>query len=241
MPDHYSVSKISNRGRGASHGSGKSSGMATNSIIICQLFKIKDHCKMCDFWPTQDQGLHWLFLMVPWRLPAQRSIPDGLLVSLQLAKYEARLRALGAMTTQKALQEHKTEIRELLGGTQEKSVLSAEGSQICPPGESIIFLIESKQKMRQWPKPPTLMAAKLGGWSGKPHPHQSNSSYNNHSHSLLKRRVVFGILAVCVTLSRVAAQTLSEQQQQKAGSLSQSLSYESWRKKIFGSLTKLNQ
>ena len=139
MPDHYSVSKISNRGRGASHGSGKSSGMATNSIIICQLFKIKDHCKMCDFWPTQDQGLHWLFLMVPWRLPAQRSIPDGLLVSLQLAKYEARLRALGAMTTQKALQEHKTEIRELLGGTQEKSVLSAEGSQICPPGESIFF------------------------------------------------------------------------------------------------------
>ena len=70
MPDHCSVSKISNRGRGASHGSGESSGMATNSITIGQLFKIKDNCKMCAFLPTQDQGLLWLFLMVPWRLPA---------------------------------------------------------------------------------------------------------------------------------------------------------------------------
>ena len=66
MPDHCSVSKISNRGRGASHGIGEPSGMATDSIITCYLFKIKDF-KMCAFGPTQDQGLHWLFLMVQSR------------------------------------------------------------------------------------------------------------------------------------------------------------------------------
>ena len=47
-------------------------------------------------------------------LPCLRSIPHGILVLLQLRKYEARLRAFGAMTAQKALQEHETEIRELL-------------------------------------------------------------------------------------------------------------------------------
>ena len=42
------------------------------------------------------------------------------------------------MSAQKALEGSETETRELLGGSEENSILPDEGSLICPPGKLII-------------------------------------------------------------------------------------------------------
>ena len=52
----------------------------------------------------------------------------------------------GAVSAQKALQRSETEARELLGGREEKSVLLADGSLICPPGKSMIFYKKETEK-----------------------------------------------------------------------------------------------
>ena len=51
----------------------------------------------------------------------------------------------GAMSAQKVLQGSETETRELLGGMKEYCVLPDEGSLICPPGKSTIFITNYTQ------------------------------------------------------------------------------------------------
>ena len=53
----------------------------------------------------------------------------------------------GVASAQKALQGSETETRELLGGTKENSILLKEGSLICPPGKTMIFLQRRNSKM----------------------------------------------------------------------------------------------
>ena len=46
------------------------SGLVTNSILFCWLFKFKDQCKKVRFQRMHVQGLHQLFLTVSWDLRA---------------------------------------------------------------------------------------------------------------------------------------------------------------------------
>ena len=46
------------------------SGLVTNSILFCWLFKIKDWCKKVRFLQTHIEGLHQLLLTVSWDLRA---------------------------------------------------------------------------------------------------------------------------------------------------------------------------
>ena len=71
----------------------------------------------------------------------------------------------GPLKAQKALQGAETETRELLGGTEKKSVSPKEGSLICPPGKSMIFLQKRNRKNELVVKPGRhlLFPERLGG------------------------------------------------------------------------------
>ena len=60
----------------------EAAGLATNSIIFCWLFKIRDLCKTVRFQQTLIQDLRQMLLTVSLDLRAWRSTPDSVLVSL---------------------------------------------------------------------------------------------------------------------------------------------------------------
>ena len=53
---------------------------------------------------------------------------------------------MGAVPAQKALQESKTKIRELLEVTREKNIFSEKGPMNCPTDKSMIFTKKQKEK-----------------------------------------------------------------------------------------------
>ena len=54
---------------------------------------------------------------------------------------------MGAVPAQKALQESKTKIRELLEVTREKNIFSEKGPMNCPTDKSMIFTKSRKRIM----------------------------------------------------------------------------------------------
>ena len=104
-------------------------GQATNSIICCWLFTIKDRCKKVGFQQTHTQALHQSFLTVSWDLCAWCSIPDGVLVSLWFQKQRTR-RVEGPWRKQCQLKKPFKGPRDEEG---KRKYFPEEESLICPP------------------------------------------------------------------------------------------------------------
>ena len=91
------------------------------------------------FYHTHNQGLHHVFLKVPWGFESECDTPDCVLVSG--SRSNSRGNIDGPWSAPCQLKKPFKDLRrvEWLGRTEENSLLPNEGSLICPQGKSNIL------------------------------------------------------------------------------------------------------